>query len=77
MSHHANRRVERTRRDGIVTVNRLVCDNDVGDEIHLAVNDNGREQEMEMSEYNARRLLGQLAQVLELPLSAASRKEIE
>lgn len=63
----------RTERDGPFTIH---WPGDDGTVI-ISVTDNGAEQTIRMSEYNAARLLGGLALVLGVPLSARVSKAIK
>lgn len=66
-------KIMRTERDGLLTVSRDRQRHD----IHLAVEDGGCTQGIWMSEWQARRALAALSQLLELPLSKKAQKEIE
>lgn len=64
--------IERNHLDGPVTVNRV--NNKL---IGIQVKHDGVTQDMVMSEWNARRVLGMLSVILELPLSPKAQKSIK
>lgn len=65
---------KRKERDGAISVRR---DEDNRDTIIVWVTDGGTNQGMQMSEWQARRLLGLLSVMLELKLSSKAARQIE
>lgn len=68
------KRLQRKGYDGPVSVLRLES---LDDTIRVIVEHKGKEHAVDMSQWNARRVLALLAVVLEMPLSKAAAKEIE
>lgn len=66
--------IKRTDRDGEVAVQRS---GDLRDTIHVRVVDNGESRWLEMSEWNARRVLVTLAMMLDLPLTKTALKQVK
>lgn len=66
--------IKRTDRDGEVAVQRI---GDARDTIHIRVVDNGESRWLEMSEWNARRVLVTLAMMLDLPLTKTALKQVK
>lgn len=62
--------IERTPRDGAMSVNRY------GADITLTAEDKGQPQGMEVSEWQAQRLLVALSMVLQLPLSSRALRAL-
>lgn len=82
-------KIERAPIDGPISVHRVPdksggfrcsatepIDTEFDDLIKIDVSHDGKDQSMRMTEYNARRVLGALSLVLQLPLSKAAQKEI-
>ena len=68
--------ITRSERDGAVSVQRAGLDPD-DQSICICVVDSGIENVVVMSEYNARRVLGMLSVLLDLPLTKTAAREIK